>query len=422
MRGIFAMIWHPRLVRSPFVGLILVFLPVLSGCTPQLFRSSAPRPPRLLRLAAIFPARGADAPLGRALQRGVDLAVSRHIKPARGYRLVIVPVDETAAPARIDAILRKRQALAVVGPLESQDALALLPTIERLGIATITVATLPSVTRSLSGGKAGLSRGSLHPVARPVALFRPAPTGNAAGKAAADLAVAPAPGLAATTIFVVDDGSPAGTALATSFTDETRLKGASVAGQRTIAERIPDNVQEAVSAIIEAHPDLVFYAGGTAAGADLRRALSLTGAPQLRLLTAGTIADHPGWGAAVGTRAATAYTEGLLPAPGLSILPHARKFVYSYRHAFPGTVLLPQIAVAYDAAMDEIRAMQAVIREGKPVTRSSVRRVIASVKYRGITGTFAFNPDGDNARSIDLSLYACDVRGVWHYERTVEAR
>jgi ABC-type branched-subunit amino acid transport system substrate-binding protein len=412
LRSIFTIISRLRLAA---LGSLLI---LLSGCNLGMFRSSTPHPLRLLRIAAIFPASGVDAPIGRALQRGVDLAVLQHARLARGYRLVIVPVDEAGAPARIDAVLRKRHVLAIVGPLESQDALALLPSIESLGIATISPAMLPAVTPSLPPGQAGLPRRSLHPAGRPVALFRLDETENMAGRAAADLARAPAPGLAAT-VFVVDDGSPTADTLAGAFTTETRRNGTIIAGRRTLEAGIPNNMQKAVSTIIEAHPDLVFYAGGTAGGADLRRTLSLTGAPQLRLLTAGTIADHPGWGAAVRTRAAAAYTTALLPAQDISILPRAERFVSRYHRAFPGKALLPQSALAYDAATDEIAAMKALVREGKPVSRSSVRSLIASREYRGITGWLGFDRDGNELRGMGFSLYTCDVYGRWHYQRTV---
>lgn len=418
-RGTSTVIRPLRLATARSLAPLLLLLPVLSGCNLGVFRSSTPPRPRLLHIAAIFPEHGVDAPIGRALQRAVDLGASQRARLGGRYRLVIVPVDEAATPARIDAVLKKRHVLAVVGPLESENALALLPTIERLGIPTISPAMLPDVTRSLSTGQAALTVASLHPAGRPVALFRLAGAESAAGKAAADLAITPAPDLGATSVFVADDGSPTSNTLAAAFAAEIRLKGGIIAGQRTAEAGNPNNMQETVSAIIEAHPDLVFYAGGTAAGAGLRRTLSLTGAPRLGLLTAGTIADNPGWSAAVGARAAAAYTTALLPAPDLSALAHVERFVHSYHRAYPGKVLLPQSTLVYDAVLDEITAMKALIRAGKPVTRSSLRSLIAARKYRGITGTLAFDRDGNDITSIGFSLYTCDVNGVWHFQRTV---
>lgn len=418
-RGIFTVIRSPCRATICRLAILLLLAPALSGCRLGTFRSSTPPPPRLLRIAAIFPGRGMDAPLGNALRRGVDLALSRHARLGRRYRIVIVHVDETAGSARIGAVLRKRHVLAVVGPLETENTLAVLPAIERLSIATISPAMLPSITRAFLPGQAGLTISSLHPAVRPVALFRLAETENVAGKAAADLATASVPGLGAASVFIADDGSPAAATLAAAFTTEIRREGGIVAGWRTINAGIPDNVQETVSAIIEIHPDLVFYAGGTAAGAALRRTLSLTGAPQLRLLTAGTIADHPGWSAAVGRRAVAAYTIALLPAADLSTLPRVERFVRRYHRAFPGKVLIPQSALTYDAAMDEISAIKALVSARKPVTRSALRSLIASRKYQGITGSLAFGPNGNVVTSIGFSWYTCDISGAWHFLRTV---
>lgn len=417
-RGIITAIRPPGRATTSRLALLLLLVPALSGCRLGAFQSRPPPPPRLLRIAAIFPARGVDAPLGNALQRGVDLAVSRHARLGRRYRIVIVHVDETAESARVGTVLTKRHVLAVVGPLETENTLAVLPAIERLSIATISPAMLPGVTRTFRPGQAELTISSLHPAGRPVALFHLAETENVAGKAAADLAAAPAPGLGAASVFIADDGSPTVAALAAAFIGEIRRKGGTIAGRRTINAGIPNNLQETVSAIIEMHPDLVFYAGGTAVGAALRRTLSLTGAPQLRLLTAGTIADHPGWDAAVGSRAAAAYTTALLPAADLSTLPPVKRFVRNYHRAFPGKVLIPQSALTYDATVDEITAMKALVAARKRVTRSALRSLIASRKYQGITGTLAFGPNGNDMTSIGFSLYTCDISGAWHFMRT----
>lgn len=375
------------------VGLLLL----LAGCSLGRFGAPTPHPPQVLHLAAIFPARGVDGPLGWDMRRGVELAVRQHIRLAKGYRLALTTVNEVALSRhRLNAVLRKRKVLAIVGLAESTRTLSLLPVIERQMVPTISpTALLPSL-----------------PAAPSPVLFRLAGTNGVAGRAAADLAVTPV--LAAHTVFLADDGSRSGRALATAFAAELSRRGGLIAGQRTITPRDPNEVQGVVSAIIEADPPLVFYAGDTAAGAALRRTLSLTGAPQVPLLTAGPIADHPGWVAAVGMPATSASTLGLLPAPDLSTLSHLHHFLAGYRRAFPGHLPSPQSALAYDAAMDEITAMRALIHRGKPVTRRSIRALIAGRRYRGVTGSLAFNPEGV-AASPRFSLYRCDLTGRWRY-------
>jgi branched-chain amino acid transport system substrate-binding protein len=220
---------------------------------------------------------------------------------------------------------------------------------------------------------------------------------------------------------VVDDGSPSGKALVAAFGQELRARKGTVAGQKSIDLSVPIGAQSVVNAIIEADPDLVFYAGGTAAGAALRSTLSLTGAPQLGILTAGPVAGQPGWSAAVGVAAASAYTTALVPAQDLSALTgaSAKQFTAAYQSAFPGRDLLPQSALAYDAAMDEISAIRSLITSGKPVTRAAVLSAVATAHYSGVTGTLAFDQNGDNPAPIGFSLYTCDLKGVWHYQASL---
>lgn len=401
--------------------LILLLLPILTGCTLDRFQIARHQPPRVLHLATIFPLHGVDAPLGTSLQRAVVLAVRRHARLSRDYRLVVTHLDESNLPAgRIEQVLSKMRVIAMVGPLESPDVPALLPAIRKLHIATISPgATVPGPVDTRDNGGLQRARHGASRTIGKVPFFSLSPPDAVEGRTAADLAAAPAPGLAARTVFLVNDGSRAGAAETSAFAAELARKGGSAAGRRSLPLTDPDDVQSAVTAIIETHPDLVFYAGGTAAGADLRRTLSLTGAPQLRILAAGPIAGHPGWRLAVGNDAVAAATLALLPALPLSKLRRARPFTTIYRRTFPGKGLLPQDVLAYDAVMDEITAMKALIHEGKSITRRTVASTVAAMRYHGLTGDIAFDGSGNGVTPRDFSLYAYNARQGWHYEGSV---
>lgn len=405
-------------VRAAMLLSLLVLLalgPLLSGCDVPLLHHSTPRPIRVLHLATIFPMTGVDGPLGMALQRGVDLAVFEHPRLPAGYRIALTQVDGSAVPpSRLPGEMRNKHVLAIVGILESGDGLDELPSPTGQRIATIKpVASLPGRIRSLKRPRhSPASHLSGH---GPVAFFQRPEPATGEGRVAADIATSSGSGLSARAVFLVSDGTRWSGAAAAAFATELRRKGGVVAGQRSLTPDVSDVVQATVTAIIEANPDLVFYAGDTAAGADLRRTLSLSGAPKLRVLTTGPIADNPGWTADVGTPAIAASTIGLLPARDLSALPGAKRFISMYRRAFPGKVLLPQTALAYDAAMDAIAAIRALIRHGKPITRASVRSAVATMPYRGVTGALAFEGNGNEVTSIGFSLYSYKVKGGWHY-------
>ncbi len=377
-----------------------------------------------LTIATIFPAMGPDAAVGQAMERGVDLAVKQNAALAKGYKLTVAHVDETGAPGDqiASAAAANLQVMGIVGPFASQTAVAMLPVIAARGLATISpTATLPGLTVADAAAAEGLPFAKLRPHGKPIAFFRLPETDAAVGKVAADLALAPAQdhGLAAGSIFIVDDGALEGKALAAIFAREISARHGTIAGQQSIVVDAPDSMQSTVTAIIEAHPDVVFFAGATAVGAQLRSTLSLTGAPQLVILTAGPIANDPGWSTAVGVAAAAAFTTAILPAQDLAALVSAKRFVAAYRSAYPGKDLLPQSALAYDAAMDEIAAMKSLIHAGKAVTRSAVLTAVASAKYGGVTGTIAFDTNGDNTAPIGFSLYTCDLTGVWSYRTSL---
>lgn len=377
-------------------------------------------------LVTVFPASGADAAVGQAMQRAVDLAVKQNAALGKGYTLTVTHVDEASVSDAGSAaqVVANAHVLGVVGPFRSDTAVTLLPTVAQSGVVTISpTATLPGLTQATAAAAEGLDFAKLHPKGKAVAFFRMAPADTVLGRAAADLAVAPAAahGLAAQSLFVVDDGTPSGKAESAAFIQELKAQHGAVAGQQSLtsdATSGQSNAQSIVSSIVEANPNAVFFAGDIASGAKLRSTLSLTGAPQLPILAVGAIANDPSWAATVGVVPAAAYTTAILPAPDLSALKDAsaKTFASAYAAAYPDNDLLPQSALAYDAAMDEITAIKSLVTAGKPLTRAAVLGAVASAKYPGVTGTLAFDANGDRTPALGLAVYTCDIKGAWKYQ------
>ena len=372
-------------------------------------------------IATVFPTTGPSAAVGLAMQRAVDLAVKQNTALGNGYTLAVTHIDEatTVGNSAATTLATDKHVMGIVGPFDSQTATTMLPVLQQNGLTTISpTATLPGLTLSDQAAAENVPFAQLHPQGTPNAFFRLPQTDNAAGKIAADLALAPVSdhGLAAHNVFVVDDGAASSLALAAAFSQELKAKHGTVLGQQSITSGASDTVQSAVVASIRANADIIFYAGAIEAGAALRHTLALYGVPQLVLLTAGHIAADPGWGATVELVPAAAYTTALLPAQDLSKLATAKDFVTAYQSAFAGKDLLPQSALAYDAAMDEIAAIKAIVTSGKPVTRAGVLTAVTAAKYAGVTGTISFDKNGDNTTPIGFSLYTCDTQGAWRYQ------
>lgn len=402
------------LAVPPFVLALLIGLMAgLAGCanTPG---------DQVVSIAAVFPASGPDAALGQAMRRGVELAVRQHATPAPGYRLTLTTVDEAAAHSGgVTTLAASAAVMGIVGPLDSQTATAMLPTLGKQSLVAISPsATLPGLTQADQAKAELLDFAQLHPAGKPIAFLRLPPTDATAGKVAADLARAPgsAHGFDAQHVFVVDDGTPSGLALAAAFRAELTARQGVVAGSEISVTADAASAQAAVTAIIRSDPDLVFFAGGTAPSALLRATLTLSGAPQLDVLAVGQMAGNPAWSTAFAPAALAAHTTVLAPAPELSTLAGAKTFVAAYRAAFAGQDPPPQAALAYDAAMDEITAIGEVLHSGTALTRASVLAAVAAAHYPGVTGTLAFDPHGDNAAPSGYALYTCDAKGAWQYQ------
>ena len=400
--------------------LLLLLCSVLPACSLD---GGSGGDSKTLAIVTMFPTTGPDAAVGLALQQAVTLAVKPNGSLTNGYKLIAQNIDE-ASPLREGSLataLSNPQLVGVIGPYSSETAVALLPEIAAAGVATISpTATLTGLTQSTAADAEGVPFSKVHPQGQPLGFFRLAPTDDALGKAAADEAVAPASakGLAAQSVFLVDDATPSGKAATSAFAKELKAKGGTVAGQQSLTTGVNDNAQLVVNAIVGANPDLVFYAGGLAAGAELRGTLSIGGAPGVPILAAGPVANNPGFGAAVGQPILSANTTGLLPASDLAKLDSAKSFLSAWQEAY-NNVAPPQSALAYDAAMAEIAAIKAVIASGKPVTRSAIATALAATKFDGATGPIAFDEHGDSTAAPAFSVYSCDAKGAWSYQTTL---
>jgi ABC-type branched-subunit amino acid transport system substrate-binding protein len=166
----------------------------------------------------------------------------------------------------------------------------------------------------------------------------------------------------------------------------------------------------------------VFYAGEAAAAAELRATLSLTGVAAMPLLLADSAAGDSAWAAAVGGPLLATNTVGLLAGQDLSKMPGGKSFVAAYQAANSNTQVTPQSVLAYDAAMDEIGALKALIAAGKTPTRAAVLQAVATGSYTGVSGKIAFGPTGDPTPPLLFAIYTCDAKGHWTYQASVTGK
>ncbi len=419
MRG--SLLLHPRRATAHWLTTTLLgtlFTGWLAGC------GIGGPTNHTVTLLEMFPTGGASGAIGQSMANAVDLAVKQNATLGTSYTLTATHVNEasvTIGPEVAQAVTNAN-VVGAVGPMGSQAALAALPALAQAGVVTISpTASLPGLTKADQASAEGVAFTQLHPQGKPLSFFRMTADDNAIAAAAADLAVAgsQAHGLGAHSIFVVDDGTVSGKAQSAAFQAELKARHGVVAGASSIAQGDEISVQMAVSAIIEAEPDSVFFAGDLGAAADLRRTLTQTGAPKVNILVAGSAADDPTWGDTVGGAGLSGYTMGLLPAQDPTKLSGAQAFITAYQSAYPNSVVTPESLLAYDAAMDEISAIKSLVAANKAPTRAAVLAAVTSARYGGVTGQIAFDKSGDPIKAPAFSIYTCDTKGTWTYQASV---
>jgi branched-chain amino acid transport system substrate-binding protein len=133
------------------------------------------------------------------------------------------------------------------------------------------------------------------------------------------------------------------------------------------------------------------------------------------------IVNHSAWFAEAGPAAAGIF--GTVAGPDLKTLSSASAFVAKYQRTYKIDPL-PYSGYAYDSAMIEIAAIKAIIASGQPVTREAIRARVAATSYTGVTGTIAFDANGDDTGNPIFSVWAVlpTAPTEWSLEQNIEAR
>jgi serine/threonine protein kinase/ABC-type branched-subunit amino acid transport system substrate-binding protein len=372
-----------------------------------------------------FPISGPNASVGLPAQYGVDLAVSQNSDLGNGNTLSVVHMDNGSATGssatqgaqNIQSLAADSKVVAVVGPFNSGVAIAEIPVAENSGLTLISPSnTNPALTLSQYAPAYGVDFSKLHPVGAKEYYFRiPA---NDIAQAKVDALIATSAPISARTAFVVNDTTTYGRVLASAFKDAFTAAGGTVVGSQTLEFTTPGNPDAVAQTIVAANPDMVFFGGvtggGNIGGATLKARLANFNyfAP---MVGGDGIADDPAWISIAGSAAANTYATVAAPDP--SQVPQS--FVSDYNQYVagkPNNTLSPNSAMAYDAAMIEIKALKAVIAAGGSVTRELVRDQVATTSYSGVTGAIAFDSNGDNQSGV-FTEYDISNANTWQYVR-----
>ena len=365
-----------------------------------------------LVIATELPVSGLDAAGGLPAQYGVDLAVQQNADLGDGYTLSVrhfnyvgtAGVDPAIGAADMTQAVSDPSIIAVVGPFNSGVARVEIPLLTRGHLVTISPSnTTPGLTKQQYAQADGVDFTQLHPPGIPEYYFRLPGTDDIQGKL--DAQIAAAPPINAKTVFIVDDDSTYGIGLANYFANAFQKQGGTILGRMSVTGNQASSFESLATTIADKQPDVLFYGGVSSSGGDLLMKALVVAGYDNPIVGGDGIAEDPNWVKAAGNVALPTYATVAAPDISQFTSGAAATFVQQYKAAFPGALLIPYSAMAYDAAMIEIHAIKALISAGKSVTREHVRDQVAAIRYDGVTGRIAFDAGGDNAGSRVFSVY-----------------
>lgn len=352
-----------------------------------------PPAPLVVRIGLAAPLTGPLGAAGLSAEHGARLALDEanaarmFIKGGQAVQFELISADDQATPAKATEVaqaLVARQIHAVIGHLGSEASLAAGKSYEEAKIPQVSLAT-----------------GSALTARHYRSAFRVTVSDRQQAEALGRYATE---SLHAKKIAVISDGTGYGVGLADEFKKTIAAAGAQVVTDERV--KFTDSRFDAiVSKIKRAQADAVLFAGLDYQAAPL--AVQLHKAHlQLALLTPdGACTDellHTAGAAAEGQHC----TRNGLPVDQMA---GAESFVANYRAKFTSE---PTVAARY--AYDAAKVLVDAVRRAESVEPEKLRSALASTTFKGLTGTIAFDADGNNKNGT-VSVYAAKDGG-WSFE------
>jgi len=338
--------------------------------------------PTALKIAIAVPITAGAVELGAGIRDGAQLAIAQYADELESVGVTVTASvhddegDPKTAVTEAIAIVADESVVGVVGHLNSGCSIPASDRYDEHSLAMITPAgTNPLLTQR------GLDT-----------VFRTVAEDSKQGPLAADAAYSR---LRLRTAYIVDDSTPYGESLATSFRSRFKAVGGTVAGVRHTSDR-STRFTKTVAIIKSKHPDVVFYGGIYNAGAMLARQLKNAGVSAVFMGGDG-VYDPEFIRLAGVTRAsgATAVNVGL----PIEAMAGGDRFAADYAVAYGHAPVSPYDAYAYDAAAAILQGIVAVAESGAPTTtagwRTGVRAQVAQSAFNGVTGPIGFTSTGD---------------------------
>ena len=360
-----------------------------TGCTaPAETTEPGDEPTTVVKIGFAAPLTGDNAIYGQGMKRAVELAIeeanaSDEAKEA-GYTFDIRAEDDAADPKQAvnvaNALVGDNDVVALVGHFNSGCSIPAAPVYDRVDMAMVTVSSNPQLTAQGYG-----------------VVNRIVAKDDAQGVFAGELAAS----LGLKNIAIIDDATPYGQGLAAEFKKAFTAAGGTVAAEDRVQAR-EVNFSPVVTKLQGVLPDAVYYAGAHTEGALLTKQMKEAG---LKVpVLGGDMLYSPEYIIIAGAENAEGDRATSLGLP-LAQQPKGAEFLAKYEAKF-GSAPEAYDSYAYDAALTIINA----VLEAGP-DRAAVAAAIRAGSVEGVTGTVAFDENGDNKVQV-ISSYQV-VSGEW---------
>jgi branched-chain amino acid transport system substrate-binding protein len=393
--------------------------------------------PVIIKIGSNFPTTQKDASNGKPTEDGVryaiDLANKNNFLP--GYKLIISAKDDvgsngthdpTVGQKNINELIGDAQVAAVVGPLNSSVAKAIMPIANRSGIALISPAnTNDCLTQNDPDSECGGSKSllsSLRPTGN-ITYFRTATRDVNQGKALAAYAYKVKH---YQTAYVIDDTETYGAGLAANFITFFQQFGGKVLDHKSIQST--NSYNNVLTAVAATKPDFLFFGGNDSTGGiTIRQQMATTPGLENLPFFAGDGNKTPSFAKAIAPlKPKDVYNT--IPGIDPSTVPATKdfnkeEFLNKYKQIGAYTY------GAYDDTQIVLQAIKMAI--GKNILppkspndtataktfRQAVIDAIQHIDYSGLTGHHSFDKNGDTTNT-SISIYTTgdpNVGDGWKY-------
>jgi len=386
----------------PAALLLVTLMSAILSCTGS--ATSGNRDAQII-IAGEFPLERNGGVGGNDASRAVEIALADH-PTIGGYRLVYEPLDDSLAgfQSRDKALqnakimIRESRILGVVGPWDSRNAMAVVPITGQANVVMLS----PSTTADCLTAK---PKACLAGAETAKNYFRIAAPDSVGARAEAGIAVHK---LGLTKFAVITDDEPYGTSIGDAFTSEVTTLGGAVVVRESYTQT-DQSYDPLLRKARSAGAEAVFVGGFSQNGAcRIRAAMTGVFPADIYFFSGDGIVDRDclmDAGAAADDRMVAA-VSARQPSTVPAVL---RRLPYSASDD-------AYVFAAYDCAEILVAAIDHAIKQngGKVPRREQVLAAVAATRdYKGLTGTFSFDANGDATKPA-VSLYHAR-NGAWTF-------